>query len=193
MRYVATLLLALVLTGQTAAAQVSLDSAQMPVHIAIPVIGMEAPVLPVGLEEDGAMAAPTDPDTVGWYEFGPGIGSPGNAILAGHVDWGGSLRVFGNLRWLLPGDEILVSDAGGNWLTYRVAWSRMVDAEGAPIDEIFAQGSAEELTLITCGGTFDQASRQYLGRLIVRAVREQPQATYEQADAIYLPDSFTSF
>jgi hypothetical protein len=36
----------------------------------------------------------------------------------------------------------------------------------------------EELTLITCGGTFDQASHQYLSRLVVRAVREQVDATF---------------
>ena len=172
MRYIAVLLLALVLTAPPARAQVP-PAAQVPVHIAIPALGLEAPIVPIGLEDDGAMAAPADPDTVGWYEFGPGIGGSGNAILAGHVDWGGRLRVFGFLRQLEPGDEVLVSDADGNQLAYRVVWSNLVDAEDAPLDEIFAQGPSEELTLITCGGTFDRATHQYLGRLIVRAVREQ--------------------
>jgi sortase A len=175
-RYVAALLLSLLLTAPSATAQVSLDTTQIPVRIAIPALGLEAPIVPVGLEEDGAMAAPADPDTVGWYELGPGIGGAGNAILAGHVDWGGSLRAFGLLKWLEPGDEIVVSDADGTGLTYRVIWSRMVDAEESSVDEIFAQGSAEELTLITCGGTFDHASHQYLSRLVVRAVREQVDA-----------------
>jgi LPXTG-site transpeptidase (sortase) family protein len=178
MRYVAALLLSLLLTAPTAVAQISPNATQLPVRIAIPTLGIEAPIVPVGLEEDGAMAAPADPDTVGWYEFGPGIGGAGNAILAGHVDWGGSLRVFGLLRWLEPGDEIVVSDADGAGLTYRVVWSHMVDAESSAVDEIFAQGPAEELTLITCGGTFDRASHQYLSRLVVRAVREQVDAIF---------------
>ena len=89
------------------------------------------------------------------------------------MDWGGRLRVFGFLRQLEPGDEVLVSNAGGSQLAYRVVWSNLVDAENAPLDEIFDQGPSDELTLITCGGTFDRVTHQYLGRLIVRAVREQ--------------------
>lgn len=145
-----------------------------PQVVAIPRLGVEAPVVPLGLEEDGAMAAPTDPDTVGWYELGPGVGAPGNAVLAGHVDWGGRLRVFGLLKTLVPGDQVLVADGPDSWLSYRVAWTWEVEAEGAPVEEIFAQGMDEELTLITCGGTFDPISRQYLSRVVVRAVREPP-------------------
>jgi len=190
MRILAIVLVALFLAAPASAAQTTVDATQIPVYVSIPALGMQAPVVPLGLEDDGAMAAPTDPDTVGWYELGPGIGGPGNAILAGHVDWGGSLRVFGLLRQLVPGDEVVVSDEAGNWFTYRVSWSRMVDADSAPVDEIFAQGSGEELTLITCGGTFDRAIHQYLSRLIVRAVREpvevrEPVDVVEQVEAVY--------
>lgn len=117
------------------------------------------------------MEAPTFPDTVGWYAPGAALGVPGNAILAGHVDWGGRLRTFGLLKQLEPGDRVHLSDALGRWLTYQVVWNRTVDAEGAPVDEIFAQGPNEELTLVTCGGTFDAATRQYLSRVVVRALR----------------------
>ena len=143
----------------------------VPASIRIPGIQLDAPVVPLGLEPDGAMAAPSDPDTVGWYMFGPGFGSPGNMILDGHVDWCGRLRAFGLLNRLRPGAMIPVGDADGLTIEYVVQWSSLVDVNAAPVADIFAQGPSEEITLITCGGTFDYASRQYLSRLIVRGVR----------------------
>lgn len=157
------------------------DGYNLPTYVAIPTIGAYANVTPLGLEEDGAMAAPADPDEVGWYQYGPGIGSPGNAILAGHVDWGGYLRAFGLLHYLAPGDAVYVTDHLGQEYLYTVAWSEWVDQYASP-EAYFAQSEVEEITLITCGGVFDQASGQYLSRLIVRAVRE-PVAVAEETPA----------
>ena len=151
-------------------------SGAQPISIEIPSIAVRAEVVPLGLEDDGAMAAPTDPDTVGWFELGSGIGAPGNVLLDGHVDWGGQLRVFGRLHQLRAGDAIRLSGPAGNVLHYSVVWTRFYpDAETAPLDEIFGQVEpAEELTLITCGGSFDASARMYVGRWVVRAVREEP-------------------
>jgi LPXTG-site transpeptidase (sortase) family protein len=144
----------------------------LPSAVAIPSLGTRAPIVPVGLEDDGTMASPTDPDTVGWYDLGPGVGAPGNAVLAGHVDWGGRLRAFGLLRLLEPGDTIQITDAAGNVLTYSVSWTRLVQPDSAPLDAIYEQTTdTEEVTLITCGGTFDPSIHMYLSRVIVRAVR----------------------
>ena len=141
-----------------------------PVEVVIPRLGGSAPIVPVGLTEDEAMEAPSDPDTVGWYSLGPGVGTQGNAVLAGHADWGGHVRLFGGLRELSEGDLVRVLDATGGWQTYAVEWSAWVDADIDPA-AVFHQGEREELTLITCGGVFDPATRQYLSRLVVRAVR----------------------
>ena len=143
----------------------------VPMSIDIPKIGTHAQVVPLGQDDDGTMQAPTDPDTVGWYDLGVGVGAPGNALLDGHVDWGGRLRAFGWLRQLEPGDAIQITDAAGNVLSYSVTWTRLYTADTAPLDEIFAQTSDEELTLITCGGAFDTAIRMYVSRWIVRATR----------------------
>ncbi len=143
-----------------------------PVTISIPRLGQSAPVVGLGLEDDGALAAPTDPDTVGWYELGAPVGTPGNAVFDGHVDWAGRLRAFGLLKLLAPGDLIEVGDDQGRTLEYRVTWNETVDAVDAPVDDIFAQGPAEEITLITCGGEFDHVTHQYLSRVVVRAERD---------------------
>lgn len=151
----------------------SIDAAawvNVPAAVSFPTLAESAPIVPLGMEEDGAMAAPADPDTVGWWMFGPGVGVAGNTVLAGHVDWGGRLRAFGRVYELQPGDEVDLMDANGSWLAYSVEWSRLVDADTDPTDT-FAQSDREELTLITCGGVFDPVTREYLSRLIVRAVR----------------------
>jgi sortase (surface protein transpeptidase) len=141
----------------------------LPARIDIPRIGTHAQIVPLGLDDDGAMAAPTDPDTVGWWQDGPGVGGAGNMLLDGHVDWGGRLRVFGLLRQLSPGDTIQVTDADGATRSYSVVWTRLYEAESAPLDEIFPTTPDDQLTLITCGGQFDQSIRMYLSRWVVRA------------------------
>ena len=84
--------------------------------------------------------------------------------------------MFGLLRQLTPGDTIQITDANGNVLNYSVTWSRMYDATTAPLDQIFEQTSDEQITLITCGGVFDQAAHMYISRWIVRATRSEPSA-----------------
>jgi len=163
------LVMALALTSAAPVSAHTVGSA--PAVIDIPRIGTHAEIVPLGQEDDGTMQSPTDPDTVGWYNLGTGIGAPGNALLDGHVDWGGRLRVFGLLRQLAPGDTIQITDANGNVLNYSVSWSRMYDATTAPLDQIFEQTSDEQITLITCGGVFDQAAHMYISRWVVRATR----------------------
>jgi sortase (surface protein transpeptidase) len=97
------------------------------------------------------------------------MGVPGNVVLAAHVNWNGRLRPFGLLHTLEPGDAIQVIDADGRGFEYRVESSHWVRAEGAPLAEIFAQPDQPVVTLITCGGEYIAATREYLDRLIVRA------------------------
>jgi len=163
-------LMALALTASAPAYAHAAGAA--PAVIDIPSIGTHAQIVPLGEDDDGTMQSPSDPDTVGWYNLGTGIGAPGNALLDGHVDWGGRLRVFGLLRELAPGDPIQITDANGNVLTYSVTWTRLYDANSAPVDQIFEQTPDEQITLITCGGAFDRSAHMYVSRWVVRAARQ---------------------
>ena len=140
-----------------------------PVKLTIPALGVEAAVEPVGEAEDGAMATPTHPDDVAWWQLGPGMGVPGNVVFAAHVNWDNRLRPFGLLHRLQEGDAIQVIDEQGRGFEYRVESSEWVRAEGAPLEEIFAQPDIPVITLITCGGEYIAARREYLDRLIVKA------------------------
>jgi hypothetical protein len=140
-----------------------------PRSLAIPKLGVDARVVGVGQDPDGAMGSPSDPDEVAWYTLGPGMGVPGNVVFAGHVDWGGRDRVFSGLRALAPGDVVLVVDQDKNGYQYLVESVWAVRADGAPVEEIFGQSVEPVITLITCGGAFNQATREYVDRVIVRA------------------------
>jgi LPXTG-site transpeptidase (sortase) family protein len=140
-----------------------------PIGLKIPMLGVDAAVLPVGLADDGAMDIPPDPDTVAWWSLGYGTGEPGNVVLAAHVDWGGQPRVFGLLDRLTEGSSVVVVDELAREFWYEVSWVRVVAAEGAAMDEIFGGSDHHELTLITCGGVFDRARHEYPDRVIVRA------------------------
>ena len=144
-------------------------SVELPIRLRVPSLGVDADVEYVELAGDGSMDVPKDPDNVAWYQPGPKPGEPGNAIIAGHVDWGGRTAVFWGLRTLTPGDVIKVLAADGGRYEFVVDWLKWYDAETAPVDEVFGQSGATELTMITCGGTFDQRTRQYLSRLVVRS------------------------
>lgn len=126
-------------------------------------------MVPVGEDADGAMSAPSDPDTVAWWSLGYGAGEPGNVVLAAHVDWAGLPRVFHQLGRLEPGDRVIVVDALAREFVYEVVWLDQVAAETADVGAIFAAGDRLELTLITCGGAFDPVERMYVDRVIVRA------------------------
>jgi sortase (surface protein transpeptidase) len=169
----AVLVLGLSLALRPAAAQEqeipSAPIGPVPTFIDIPRLGTHAPIVPLGLDDDGALAAPIDPDTVGWWQDGPGVGGFGNMLLDGHVDWGGRLRVFGLLNQLDTGDLISVTDSDGLIRSYSVVWTRLYDADTAPLDEIYPTTPDEQLTLITCGGAFDPSAHMYLSRWVIRA------------------------
>lgn len=141
-----------------------------PIKLTIPALGVEAAVEAVGQDEDGAMSVPTDPDDVAWYAGGPGMGVPGNVVFAAHINWNLRPRPFSQLHALQPGDAVQVIDADGRGFEYVVEHSYWVRAEGAPVDEIFAPSASPVVTLITCGGEYVASRREYLDRLIVRAV-----------------------
>lgn len=142
--------------------------------IQIPQIGVEAAVVPVGLDPDGAMAAPEGPDVVGWYRDGPGPGEWGNVLLDGHVDWTNRETgraygaVFWNLTRLSLGDQIMLWDGDQQYVyavteKLRFHWE---DPEGA---SVLQPTEDTRITLITCGGVFDRATRNYSMRDVVIA------------------------
>lgn len=148
------------------------------VRMVIPSIGVDAPFTVRTVGSDGKMPNPKGPEDVVWYDFSqwPGLGgnpgAGGNAVFSGHVDYVNyGPAVFWDLRKLAPGDEVKVVLDDGSELRYVVQWNKTTRSEGANWDGIVRATQQQSVTLITCTGTFDQATRQYDQRIIVWATR----------------------
>lgn len=142
-----------------------------PTDIALPAIGIEAPVVAVGVDDDGLMTVPEDVLTVGWYEYGGAPGSAeGTTVLAGHVDSRTQGRgAFFELRSLEIGDAVAVADEDGGQSVWRVTGRRTYDKSSLPIDDLYRRDGSPRLVLITCGGDFDDVDRHYESNVVVEA------------------------
>lgn len=142
-----------------------------PIAIRIPIIQVDSEVerRPI---TDNQMADPTGPYVVAWYGATGRLGVPGNAVMAGHVDYAGvGPAVFARLAELTTGDRIELTGEDIGSYRYAVVWSELYDIATAPVDDIIGPTATESITLITCGGTFDAGTGSYDARLIVRAER----------------------
>jgi LPXTG-site transpeptidase (sortase) family protein len=174
------LVAALALAGLLAAGPVSAAGPDLPPvlqtvrpsRLIVPSIGVDAPILELGVQPDGAMDSPKGPDPVAWYTFSPTPGNPGNAVLSGHRDWyTGVTGVFWRLGELQEGSALIVVLSDGTRLDYVVGLSAQLAPDEVPIDEIVGQTRDEMVTLITCEGSFDPTSRDYDKRRVIRAGR----------------------
>lgn len=141
-------------------------------RVAIPTIQVDSPVETKGVNARGEMENPSGKDTVAWYDFSEFPGFGGNAVFSGHVDWfTGELGVFGRMKELKEGDEVLFKLSDGMEMKYRVISTVLYETAKAPVQEIVARTEKDSVTFITCEGTFDRRAQDYSQRRIVRAER----------------------
>ena len=143
-----------------------LNAAGMPVRLAIPTLGVDAPVLPVGVDEQGNMASPETAFDTTWYAPGTRPGERGNAAVSGHVDFRDvGQAVFWDLQRLGTGDEVWVTDDKG--ARRRFVVQSVETYQQIPLDRVFGFTGDRNLNLISCIGDFDPVSRQYDRRIVV--------------------------
>jgi sortase family protein len=141
-----------------------------PVGLAVPALGVEAAVEPVGVRDDGQMALPEDVDRLGWYRFGPVPGAAGSAVVAGHVDdLEQGLGALAPLREAGAGDEVVVTDAAGGTTRWRVVSRELVEKQALPLDRLFGREGPSRLVLVTCGGPFLPEYGGYRDNVVVVA------------------------
>jgi LPXTG-site transpeptidase (sortase) family protein len=149
--------------------------AAVPVRVRIPRIAADLPVVPVGVEASGEMEIPTDVRTAGWYRYGPAPGEAGSAVVTAHVDSRSQgPGPFQRLHELRPGDRVEVEQADGGVLAFAVQGRTRVLKEELPLGTVFRRDGGPALTLITCGGDFDEAAARYDENVVVVAVPMQP-------------------
>ncbi len=142
----------------------------VPLRLAIPAIGVDAAVEAVGVDANNTMETPRDPWSTAWFQYGPRPGEPGNAVVAGHVDYADiGPVVFWEVRLLPPGAEVWVTDEAGARRRFVVQGVESYLLDQFPADRVFGPADDANLNLISCVGDFDPVSRSYNQRVVIYA------------------------
>ncbi len=144
-------------------------SRSAPVRVSIPRIGIDGPIVPVGIAADRQLDVPFA-ETAGWYQHSSLPSERGASVVAAHVDFGGQPGLFFNLRLAVVGDLIHLENPDGSNLTYKVSDVVLYDKSDLPSEDLFRSGGEHALHLVTCGGTFDSLARSYRGNQVVTAI-----------------------
>jgi sortase (surface protein transpeptidase) len=152
-------------------------------------LGVDAPVITLGLDENAVPLVPSGPYEVAWYDFSPKPGWGGNAVFSGHVDWtiNGQyvVGVFYSLSSLELGDEIKVVLEDGTEYVYKVTINRAIPYDDPQALEVMGPTPEDSITLITCGGTWmPQAGNPLGGNYTHRQVVRGELARDEEASTV---------
>jgi sortase (surface protein transpeptidase) len=140
-----------------------------PVRVRIPAIGVDAPVIELGLNADDTLEVPADFDEAGWWTGGSEPGAAGPAVVVGHVDSRAGPAVFYNLHVLRRGDVIELLDGSGDKVRFGVQRLERHPKDAFPTAAVYDNTPRPTLRLITCGGAFDSTARSYVDNVIVFA------------------------
>jgi sortase (surface protein transpeptidase) len=139
----------------------------LPVSLSIPSIGVTSNLSLLGLNADGTVQVPNSWTEAGWYQFGPTPGQQGSAVILGHVDSVSGPAVFYELGSLVPGDIVQVSLADGTVVQFRVSYLASYVKSAFPARLVYGNTNGSTLNLVTCGGSFDSSTHQYLSNTVV--------------------------
>ncbi|PKW14343.1 class F sortase [Saccharopolyspora spinosa] len=107
------------------------------------------------IDRSGTLPVPDGIAEATWW--GAGLDAPkGATVLAGHVNWKGSVGPFSELWESRSGEQVTVVDDGGREWRYQVSEVVTVHKDDLPARarELFGQGGAHRLVLVTCGGRY---------------------------------------
>lgn len=143
-----------------------------PVTINIPAINVHSNLLRLGLNSSGTIqvpALPSQANRAAWYTRSVTPGQIGSSVIEGHVDSYAGPAVFFRLGALKPGNTIDVTRADGVVAIFKVTGVREYPKMAFPAGKIYGRTDYAALRLITCGGSFDSATRHYLSSTVVFA------------------------
>ncbi|MBS2533930.1 class F sortase [Catenulispora sp. NF23] len=141
----------------------------VPLRVQVPSVGINAPLIRLGLDKDGAVAVPpmTVPTEAGWFTGDPTPGERGAAVIVGHVDTDYGRAVFYPLGNVQPGALVIVERADKKKAQFRVTSVEVVDKNRFPAQRVYGSddNGTPQLRIITCGGAFDGS--HYADNLVV--------------------------
>jgi LPXTG-site transpeptidase (sortase) family protein len=137
--------------------------------VAIPSLGVDAPIVKVGVDTSAQMVVPKNARDVAWLDQGEVPRGPTqNLVLAGHINYSRRAGSFSRIQSMRAGDIVNVTLNGKN-LIYRVVWTCLFDRQTTQAARIMGYTENPSVTLISCGGVFDRRARTHNKRVAVRA------------------------
>jgi LPXTG-site transpeptidase (sortase) family protein len=159
--------------GDTAP-QIALEQPQRlspasPGHIDIPALGISSGMEHLGLTADNAIATPKSLWSTAWFNQSSKPGDPGPALIVGHYSRYGK-AIFANLHKLQNGQQILITDEGGQQFIFQVTAVKSVSTEQFPMNEVLGNtDSRSRLEIITCGGAYIKQTKDFTERTVITA------------------------
>lgn len=146
----------------------------LPRYLTIPKLGVNARVLSVGVNAQGALETPSSVYDTAWYNESAQPGQPGAMLIDGHISSWTTHGVFYGLNKLVAGDTIQIQRGDGQTFTYSVVKTQTYNANNVdmaaamtPIDP-----SRPGLNLISCAGDVIPGTSDFNERIIVFASQE---------------------
>jgi sortase (surface protein transpeptidase) len=146
-------------------------AASTPTHVSVPSISADSSLVPTGLQSDGSLEVPpvSQPMQASWFDRSPTPGQVGPAVILGHINGNGQPGIFANLDKVTAGAEVVVDRADGQRAIFQVSRVDVIPKSSFPTDSVYNDTPNSQLRLITCGGQYDRANRNYLSNVIVYA------------------------
>lgn len=141
-----------------------------PRQIELPSIKKSGCIQSVGIDQNTAIAVPSNVHLAGWYINSVRPGELGVSLIDGHISGRYSDAIFTGLDKIQPGQVIRIQFGDMSWKEFSVRQKEIRSAnETAEVMMQQTQAISRQLTLISCGGRFNTSTQQYEDRVIVRA------------------------
>lgn len=141
-----------------------------PTRIRVPAVSIDAPIMNVGLDSRGVIAAPPleKADEAAWFKDSVSPGARGSSVIVGHVDNESGPAVFYSLGALKKGSTIDVVRDDGTTAIFTIYGIEVFTKAEFPGKRVYGDTKDPELRVITCGGTYSKDSG-YSGNVVVFA------------------------
>ena len=148
------------------------DLAASPARVTIASIGVDSPLMQLGLNSDHTVEVPPADKgmTAGWYIGSAVPGDSGASVIIGHNNTRYGRAVFHDLYTIKPGADVAIRLPDGKTVHYTVTSLQRVSKSNFPTQQVYGATSGHALRLITCDGALD-ANGHPVDNLIVYGVQ----------------------
>ncbi len=144
--------------------------ASQPRLIELPTLNRQGCVQRVGVDQNNAVAVPTNIHLAGWFTGSVLPGEKGVSLIVGHVLGRFNDAIFVDLKDIKIDDIIRIQFGDKSWKEFKVVSKDSYTIEQTAREQLRQlDGVESQLTLITCGGTWLPKDQTFDHRVVVRA------------------------